>query len=473
MKVFISYSQEDKMFVLRLSNALMEAGIETWVDEFELRVGDNLIEKINQGIQKCDFIIAVLSPNFINSQWTRLELNAFVAREVSENVSTIIPVLIEDCNIPVFLRDKMYADFRHSFDEPVEKLIQALRTHDRSRESHRVSSKVAADRKESSRRDQIRMLRKYLRAGDLVLVCGAGVSVAAGVPTWPALLRDLLSRVFGKNLESANHTPEAREKLADLYQEYVNPSPLVVAQYLKNALGDDFLGYVRQALYRHIANGSELIDSIVELCRPQRSGEALRSILTFNFDDLIEHNLDIQHVRHHSIFTEGQKAQRSELPIYHAHGFLPRIGDLTPAHEVVFSEDAYHSQFIDSFSWANLTQLNHFSQNVCTFVGVSMTDPNLRRLLDVSMRKNPGHDVNHYIFRKRHSLEDVEKRINSIGLAGDDVDNATDFTRVAEMLEETDANNLGMNVIWIDDFNEIPAFLREMGEEGSRLTSTQ
>lgn len=465
MKVFINYVQEDKPFVIRLASALREAGIEPWVDEFEIHVGDNLINKIYEGIHECDFVIAVFSHNFFRSQWTLKELNAFVAREVSENVSIIIPVLVENCEIPLFLRDKVYADFRSSFDEPVEKLIEALKTRDRSRDGARVSRQVAADRMASSRQFQTRKLRQHLLAGELVLVCGAGVSVAAGTPTWPVLLRDLLSSVFGKNLESANHSPEDREKLANLYQEYVDPSPLIVAQYLKNALGDDFLDYVRKALYRLSPSGSDLIDAIVEMCRPQRSGEALRSIITFNFDDLIEHNLKQQHVRFHSVFAEGQKALRSELPVYHVHGFLPREGTLTPSHDVVFSEDAYHSQFIDSFSWANLIQLNHFSQHVCALVGVSMTDPNLRRLLDVSMRKNPARDANHYIFKKRHNLEDIEGRITALGLGGDDADNATDFTRVVEMLEETDANNLGMNVIWIDDFAEIPAFLRGVSDE--------
>ncbi len=66
---------------------------------------------------------------------------------------------------------------------------------------------------------------------------------------------------------------------------------------------------------------------------------------------------------------------------------FPRSGKLTPENQIVFSKDAYHSQFIDSFSWSNLIQLNHLSQNVCVFLGVTLTDPNLRRLLDVSMRK--------------------------------------------------------------------------------------
>jgi hypothetical protein len=467
MKVFISHVSQDKEFARRLAKGLQDAGIEVWLDEFEIKIGDNLIQRINEGLEACDYIIAVISRNYINSQWTRQELNAFAMREVSDNKSTIIPLLIEDCEIPVFLRDKVYADFRSDFDEPLKQIIKALKAKQKPRRDVKVPTKVAKDRKAASLEFQAKKLQKHLRDGELVLVAGAGVSVAAGVPTWPVLLNELLSSLFGKKLENTNHSNQTRLKLAQLYQENFNSSPLVVAQYLKNGLGNDFLDYIRRALYRQSPSGSELIDSIVELCRPQRSGDALNAIINFNFDDLIEHNLSTHHIKHRAIFAEGQKVARFELPVYHVHGYLPREGTLTPDHQIVFSEDAYHSQFIDPFSWSNLTQLNHFGQNVCIFVGLGMTDPNLRRLLDVSMRKNPHRKANHYIFKKRYDRDDINRHIVNLEIEGDDAKNARDFMEIVEVLEETDANNLGMNVIWIDEYSEIPLFLKRIADDMS------
>jgi len=259
----------------------------------------------------------------------------------------------------------------------------------------------------------------------------------------------------------AASSDQLSKRLAELYQDYFDPSPLMVAQYLKNGLGTDFVSYVRDALYVRNPTSSVVIDAIVDLCRPQRSRKSLNSIITFNFDDLIEKQLESNSIRHVSIFTEGQRPG-TELPIYHVHGFLPRAQTLTLDHSVVFAEDAYHDQFIDPFSWSNLIQLNHLSQYLCLLVGLSVTDPNLRRLLDVSMRKNPDGSRNHYVFKKTYDVDEIKG--DAQGIQGVNEQAIHDFVKSSELLEEQDANNFGLNVIWINDYAEIPGILRKIAE---------
>jgi hypothetical protein len=189
-----------------------------------------------------------------------------------------------------------------------------------------------------------------------------------------------------------------------------------------------------------------LIDSIVTLSRPQRDGRPLDSIVTFNFDCLVEDNLHTASIPNKAIFSEALNHDPNEMPIYHVHGFLPRTGEIDEDTELVFSEDAYHSQFIDPFSWSNLIQLNKLTQNTCLFVGISLTDPNMRRLLDVAWRKNPGKRLSHYI----------AKRLPKFSDGGDVLD------EVSRLLEEQDANALGLNVIWMDAFDDLPGILSEI-----------
>jgi hypothetical protein len=461
MKVFISHSSIDKAFASRLAEVLNANGISVWIDEMSLSLGDNIIQKIEEGIRSSDVIIAVLSKNYVSSKWAMQELSMFMARALSEESIRVFPALIEECDIPVFLRDRLYVDFRPDFDAAASRILQALQV----REPLPAVQATPASR-ESAKRNSLELhsskLSKHLRDGELTLVCGAGVSAAAGTPTWPVLLNELLSNLIRRKLPDGPPAAEDQKKLAQLYQEFFSPSALVVAQYLKNGLGVDFLETVRRTLYAQSPKSSELLDAMIDMCRPQRSRNSLNSIITFNFDDLIEHNLEENHIRHRAIYAEGQKANRSELPIYHVHGYLPHVGNIDETHAIVFSEDAYHTQFIDPFSWSNMVQLNHFGQTICLFVGLSMSDPNLRRLLDVAMRKNPERHANHYVFKKRNDPDVLGSKIAHLELAGNDVETAHEFVVMSEILEEQDSLNLGLNTIWIDDYSEIPPFLRAL-----------
>jgi hypothetical protein len=94
-----------------------------------------------------------------------------------------------------------------------------------------------------------------------------------------------------------------------------------------------------------------------------------------------------------------------------------------------------------------------------------MTDPNLRRLLDVAMRKNPERHTNHYVFKLKYDPEYLEQRVSEIGIAANEAGGASDFIKISEMLEEQDGSNLGLNTIWIDDYAEIPGLLARIASE--------
>jgi len=92
IKLFISHASEDKDdFVRPLVNALTEAGLAVWYDEYELTMGDSLLRKISEGLKTCDFGVVVLSPAFFRKKWPQSELDGLFALESNER-KIILPV---------------------------------------------------------------------------------------------------------------------------------------------------------------------------------------------------------------------------------------------------------------------------------------------------------------------------------------------------------------------------------------------
>lgn len=82
--VFISHASEDKDAIVRpLANALQEEGLRVWYDEFELRIGDSLRRKIDQGLANSRVGLVVLSQAFISKGWTNYELDGIVTKAVT------------------------------------------------------------------------------------------------------------------------------------------------------------------------------------------------------------------------------------------------------------------------------------------------------------------------------------------------------------------------------------------------------
>lgn len=82
--VFVSHASEDKDVVVRpLAQALRDRGLQVWYDEFELRIGDSLRRKIDNGIARSRFGIVVLSPAFFAKGWPQYELDGLVTMSVS------------------------------------------------------------------------------------------------------------------------------------------------------------------------------------------------------------------------------------------------------------------------------------------------------------------------------------------------------------------------------------------------------
>lgn len=127
--IFLSHTHQDKQFVNRLKSELKARGVEdVWVDEAEILVGDSLQKKIENAITKTRYFGVVLSPRSVKSRWVQKELELAMQMELENDSVVVLPLLFEKCDIPPFLRTKVYADFTSadSFEDSLEKLIRRL-----------------------------------------------------------------------------------------------------------------------------------------------------------------------------------------------------------------------------------------------------------------------------------------------------------------------------------------------------------
>jgi hypothetical protein len=131
-RVFLAHSSENKVFVRKLAYDLSVRGLPVWLDEWELAVGDSLAEKISEGIDGSGWLLVVLSKVSVISAWVKRELNAGLATELERKDVFVLPALLEDCKLPVFLKDKIYADFRKSYQMGLDALMNKLLPKSRS-----------------------------------------------------------------------------------------------------------------------------------------------------------------------------------------------------------------------------------------------------------------------------------------------------------------------------------------------------
>lgn len=121
---FLIHSSEDHQFVRRLAHDLMANGVEVFYDEWEIRAGDSLVRKIDQGIEGCDVFIPVLSPASLESPWVREELSAAIIKRIEEH-ARIIPVMLEKCQAPPLISHLVRTTF-DDYDKGLAKVLDGI-----------------------------------------------------------------------------------------------------------------------------------------------------------------------------------------------------------------------------------------------------------------------------------------------------------------------------------------------------------
>lgn len=128
-KVFLSHASEDKdRFVVDFARQLRQNGVDVWLDQWEMKPGDSLVDKIfEEGLKDARAVIIVLSTISVQKPWVREELNASVVNRISRGTK-LIPVVIDECVVPESLRSTVWqkVESLDDYSQSLQRILSAI-----------------------------------------------------------------------------------------------------------------------------------------------------------------------------------------------------------------------------------------------------------------------------------------------------------------------------------------------------------
>lgn len=304
------------------------------------------------------------------------------------------------------------------------------------------------------------LVQRYRERG-IVLALGAGVSLGCRIPMWEELLERIGSRCLGH---------DGRKQVRDLIESGMTLPAVAGVLEARAPEGARFLDLLREALYRdfpfksavsdkehrglveYVQKSNATMRSVAALCAssgPVGAGfamnERIHAIVNFNVDSVLRSYVRSRYGEYllRTIEHATKRQRLGRIPVYHMHGFLrfdARDGG-ADEREVpcVLTEGAYFDFFNRPHSVFNYTFLYLLREYNCLFVGLSMNDENIRRLLHYSTTEHRASGGGDPLRHPRHFA--VLRRTTSPHR-----NDAIDLS----------LRRLGTRVLWIERFEELP-----------------
>jgi hypothetical protein len=127
-KVFISYAGEDVDFANDLATKLRAKGLDVWLAKWEILPGDDLVDQVfEKGLKDAHVVIVILSQASVDKPWVRAELNVAAVRRIN-GLTKLIPVVLDDCEIPEALRSTLYQRIKDqaNYDDELEAITHSI-----------------------------------------------------------------------------------------------------------------------------------------------------------------------------------------------------------------------------------------------------------------------------------------------------------------------------------------------------------
>ena len=125
--VFISHRKQDVALAEQLAEEIRQAGFQVWFDEWNIRIGDSIVERINTGLENARYLILCYSDAGVLSPWMSREWMSALARQLDGYGVRVLPARLSGGEPPAILADIKYADLVQDWGRGVADLLQAMR----------------------------------------------------------------------------------------------------------------------------------------------------------------------------------------------------------------------------------------------------------------------------------------------------------------------------------------------------------
>lgn len=283
----------------------------------------------------------------------------------------------------------------------------------------------------------------------LILFLGAGVNGGyTNSFSWNSLLEKILKFAMNNYEIQTNISHELRKDIEDIIKDSQDINTYHKASIIKTLLGDQYQSVIQNALYdiyyRDLAknkiheyrNGNiSYMSAIADLCC--RYSKCIAAV-TYNYDDFLRATIEAgkEYYKENNRSNEltlfgafnainaGVKKDNADFPIYHVHGYIPPPDEIVSSKKsnIVLSYDEYFQNMLRPGSWQTTTQIHFLSNYTCLFLGASLNDWNMLRLISTAQEytnetdiytlsmgspKNEENKNRHIEYLKRTTLEGI------------------------------------------------------------------
>lgn len=134
--IFISYCQKDKERVTLFASMLANNGFDIWMDVKNISLGESIVSSIATGLNEASIYMLFISKNSNKSSWVNEELNIALSMSINNKTLKIVPVLLDDCEIPLVLTGRKYLDARNSIQTALLQLNEELQKNSLNKSYH-------------------------------------------------------------------------------------------------------------------------------------------------------------------------------------------------------------------------------------------------------------------------------------------------------------------------------------------------